>query len=271
MTASPPAADDVDGLLSDLAAEEYDLDAMVAELDQSDWLRPTPAADWDVRDQVTHLAWVEEAARLAATDPAAFAETIVGPARTSTEFEAHQMARGRVLAGREVLEWWRSERAGALTALANVEPGARLPWFGPPMSVRSFVTARIMETWAHGQDVADALGIDRSPTDRLRHIAHLGVSTRNWSYAVRRLPPSQVPVIVELAGPSAQTWRWGPDDAADRVEGSAADFCLVVTQRRHWQDTGLRVQGSAAIEWMTIAQAFAGRATEVAPGRGSRP
>jgi uncharacterized protein (TIGR03084 family) len=136
------------------------------------------------------------------------------------------------------------------------------------MSVRSFVTARIMETWAHGQDIADTLSVNRAPTDRLRHVAHLGVSTRNWSYVVRGLPPNQAPVIVELAGPSAPTWRWGPDEAEDRVDGTALDFCLVVTQRRHWQDTGLRVRGEAAREWMTIAQAFAGRATEVRPGRG---
>jgi uncharacterized protein (TIGR03084 family) len=262
------AADDVRALLDDLMAEEDDLDAIVARLDQPDWLRSTPAAGWNVRDQITHLAWVEEAARVAATDPASFAETIAGPARASADFEAKQMERGRTLAGHEVLEWWRNERAAALTALSKAEPRARLPWFGPPMSVRSFVTARIMETWAHGQDIADTLSVNRAPTDRLRHVAHLGVSTRNWSYVVRGLPPNQAPVIVELAGPSAPTWRWGPDEAEDRVDGTALDFCLVVTQRRHWQDTGLRVRGEAAREWMTIAQAFAGRATEVRPGRG---
>ena len=255
-------------LLADLAGEERDLDAIVAPRSDADWRRPTPAAGWDVRDQITHLAWVEEAARLAAAEPDAFAERVVTPARTAPDFEARQMARGRALSGPEVLEWWRRERAAALAALTDLDPAARLPWFGPSMSLRSFVTARIMETWAHGQDVVDALGVERAPTDRLRHVAHIGVSTRGWSYAVRGLPASEAPVLVELDAPSGATWRWGPEDAEDRVRGPAVDFCLVVTQRRHWKETALSVHGAAATEWLGMAQAFAGPPTEVVPGRG---
>jgi uncharacterized protein (TIGR03084 family) len=126
------------------------------------------------------------------------------------------------------------------------------------MSARSFATARIMETWAHGQDVLDALGRTRRPTDRLRHVAHLGVSTRGWSYAIRGRPIPEVDVRVELAAPSGGTWSWGEPDSVDRVSGPAEDFCLVVTQRRHVDDTTLQVEGATATEWMAIAQAFAG-------------
>ena len=134
------------------------------------------------------------------------------------------------------------------------------------MSARSFITARLMETWAHGQDVVDALGAERPPTDRLRHVAHIGVGARPFSYVANGREPNPAPVRVELVAPSGDEWTWGPDDAADRVSGPALDFCLLVTQRRHRDDVDLTVQGAAADEWIGIAQAFAGP-----PGPGRRP
>jgi uncharacterized protein (TIGR03084 family) len=133
------------------------------------------------------------------------------------------------------------------------------------MSVASSATARLMETWAHGQDIADALGATREPTGRLRHIAHLGVSTRGFTFALRQRPVPGTPVRVELAAPGGGTWAWGPDGAPDRVTGPAVDFCLVVTQRRNLADTSLTVTGPAAAEWMAIAQAFAGLPTDGRP------
>jgi uncharacterized protein (TIGR03084 family) len=260
-------------LLDDLAAEEDSLDRLVEPLDEGGWLTPTPAEGWDVRDQITHLAWVEEAARLAATDPDAFNHRFLEQAMSNPDFEAQEMQRGRVLPGAEVLEWWRRERAAAMGALRDVaaaDPKARLPWFGPSMSLLAFTVARLMETWAHGQDVVDGLGLARQPTDRLRHIADLGVRTRGWSYAVRGRPANDAPVRVALALPSGEEAAWGEGDAADRVTGPALDFCLVVTQRRHWKETGLSVEGPAAVEWLEIAQAFAGRPTETRPDRTTR-
>ncbi len=136
------------------------------------------------------------------------------------------------------------------------------------MAARSFITARLMETWAHGQDVADALGIDRRPSARLRHVAHLGVRARPFSYAVNGLTMPDADVAVRLIGPDGEPWQWGPSDAnpPNMVSGSALDFCLVVTQRRHLADTTLTIAGDAAVEWMAIAQAFAG-----GPGAGRLP
>jgi uncharacterized protein (TIGR03084 family) len=134
------------------------------------------------------------------------------------------------------------------------------------MAVASSITARIMETWAHGQDIADALGVTRMPTTRLRHVCDLGVRTRGFAFAVRGEPAPEAPVRVELAAPDGATWAWGPEDAADRVTGAALDFALAVTQRRHLDDTGLAVAGDGARRWMAIAQAFAGP-----PGRGRPP
>ena len=134
------------------------------------------------------------------------------------------------------------------------------------MALSSFATARLMETWAHGQDVADALGVRREPTSRLRHIAHIGVRTRGFAYALRDKPVPEGDVRVELDAPDGSTWTWGSADAADRVTGPALDFCLVVTQRRHVADTAVKADGPLAEEWLSIAQAFAG-----SPGAGRRP
>jgi uncharacterized protein (TIGR03084 family) len=168
------------------------------------------------------------------------------------------------MSGAALLAWWREARAELLRALPEVDPTSRVPWYGPPMSPASFTTARLMETWAHGQDVADALGIERSPTDRLRHVAFIGVRALPNSYRVRDLPVPEVPVRVELRAPSGEVWCWGDEGAGDVVRGPALDFCLVVTQRRHVDDTELVAEGPVATEWMQVAQAFAGPA---GPGR----
>jgi uncharacterized protein (TIGR03084 family) len=131
------------------------------------------------------------------------------------------------------------------------------------MSAASSVTARLMETWAHGQDVVDALGLTRPPTARLRHVAHLGVRTLGWSFRVHGRPEPTEPVRVELTAPQGGTWTWGPEDTADRVAGPAEDFCLLVTQRRHRGRTALSARGPVADAWLDLAQAFAGP-----PGRG---
>jgi uncharacterized protein (TIGR03084 family) len=173
---------------------------------------------------------------------------------------------GRTLPPEELLALWRTGRADLVAAARRLDPASRVEWYGPPMSARSFVTARLMETWAHGQDVADALGATRTPTDRLRHVAHIGVSTRAWSYAVHGREVPQGDVRVELDAPAGDCWTWGDPAAADVVRGPALDFCLVVTQRRHVDDTALVAQGPLAAEWLGLAQAFAG-----GPGEGRPP
>ena len=151
-------------------------------------------------------------------------------------------------------------RADLIATFAALDPRARLPWFGPAMSAASSLTARIMETWAHTQDIADALGVTREPTDRLRHVAHIGVGARAFSYAVHGKTPPAAEIRVELTGPDGTRWTWGPPEAENRVTGPALDFCLLVTQRRHRDDLALAIDGPAATEWMAIAQAFAGAA-----------
>mgnify|MGYP001140166163 CR=1 FL=1 len=257
-------------LLADLAAEQDELDAVVGRLTEAQWATATPAVGWDVRDQIAHLALVEEFARLSVTEPETFAAIEARSAADPVRFEAELCARGREMSGAEVLAMWRRERAAVLAALERFDPAARLAWFGPSMSPMSFLTARLMETWSHGQDVVDALGVVREPTPRLRHIAHLGVKTRGWSHTVHGRPVDPEPVYVELTGPGGDRWSWGDPQAPHSVRGTALDFCLVVTQRRHWTATDLQVRGTAAVEWMEIAQAFAGPPTTTAPDRGRK-
>ena len=251
-------------ICDDLAAEHADLDRIVGELDEAGWDAATASPGWSVRDQISHLWFFDQRAMMALTDPEGFADDarrLMAGAGTDAS-----IAPGRAITGRELLAAWRTDRARLLEVARTVDPSSRVPWYGPAMAARSFITARLMETWAHGQDVVDALGVERRPTGRLRHVAHIGVRARPFSYAIRDMPLPEADVRVELTAPDGETWTWGEDAGTDVVRGPALDFCLVVTQRRHLDDTSLEISGPAAIEWMSIAQAFAG-----APGEGRRP
>ncbi|GAA4070181.1 TIGR03084 family metal-binding protein [Nonomuraea soli] len=242
-------------LLDDLRAETADLNDLLRPLRSDDWELPTPAQGWAIRDQVSHLAYFDEAATRAVADPIGFRASL---AEVSAQFVDDQVDESRILLAEEVAEWFSRARATMLETFATLGAKDRVPWYGPDMSAASFVTARLMETWAHGQDVADAVKVERRPTARLRHVALIGCQARPYSYAVRGLQPPSRPVRVELSLPDGTPWTHGPQDAADRVSGTALDFCLVVTQRIHRDDTGLETTGEAAAEWMGIAQAFAG-------------
>lgn len=249
-------------VVSDLRDEGADLLTLVSPLTDADWARATPAAGWSVQDQVNHLAWFDEAATLAVTDPAEFG---AGAAGLTGDFPDLLVSRQRGMAPAATLSWFRTARAGFLAVAAASDGSARLPWYGTTMSLTSSVTARLMETWAHGQDVADALGVTRVPTARLRHVCHLGVATRAHSFRLRDLPVPAADVSVALSAPDGALWTWGSAAHGQRVSGSALDFCLVVTQRRHLADTGLRCDGDVARAWLGIAQAYAGLP---GPGRG---
>lgn len=248
----------------DLGEEQRALDAFVAGLTPAQWDTPTPSEGWAVRDHVAHLAHFDDAAALAIADPAAFADEVTAAMADMSGYEVRYLARARALAPPALMDWWRAARARLAGAAASLAPKARVQWFGPPMSGVTFLGARLMETWAHGHDVADALGRERDDTDRVRHIVVIGLRTRAYSYAVRGLTPPAAPVRVELALPSGAMVTDGEAGAADRIAGSAADFCRVVTHKRHVEDTRLDVVGPAARQWMSIAQAFAG---PLAPGR----
>jgi uncharacterized protein (TIGR03084 family) len=257
-------------MLADLRAESDDLDAMVTTAGESALALPTPAAGWSVGDTVGHLWYFDREGRRALDDPVGFSGSVRELLANPDGFEGQHLAELRGL-GESLLPAWREERRLIIDSLAKIDPATKVPWYGPPMSPMSFGTARLMETWAHGQDIADALGVTRTPTSRLRHIAHLGVRTRGFSYAVRNLDAPDVPVFVALTAPSGEVWTWGEESAADKVTGPALDFCLLVTQRRVIDDLSLEASGPAATEWLSIAQAFAGGGTTTDPSRSGLP
>jgi uncharacterized protein (TIGR03084 family) len=255
-----------DLVLADLVAESADLDGLVAGLDDAGWTAPTPAAGWTVAHQIAHLVWTDRAALLAATDPDGFGRHLRDAVADPDGFVDAGAAEGAALPPAELLADWRAGRERLAEALRGVPAGVRLSWYGPPMSPASMATARLMETWAHGLDVADALGVRRAPTARLRNVAHLAVRTRDFAYLLRDRTPPAEQFRVELTGPGGEQWTWGPDDAAQRVTGSAYDFCRVAVQRLHRDDADLKAEGPDADTWLDIIQAFAGP-----PGPGRPP
>jgi uncharacterized protein (TIGR03084 family) len=252
-------------VLADMADESADLDRLVADLPPARWTTLTPAPGWTIAHQIAHLAWTDRTATLAVTDPAAFAAELAN-AMVAPESFVDQGAVSTLAEPEVLLPRWRQGRAELAAALRAVPAGQKIGWYGTSMSPISMATARIMETWAHGLDVADALGVTRTPTARLRHVAHLGHRTIGWSFLAHDRPPPPAPVALVLTAPDGSLWTFGPEDAADRVTGPALDFCLLVTQRRHRADLALTATPGTADEWLDIAQAFAGP-----PGAGRPP
>jgi uncharacterized protein (TIGR03084 family) len=261
---------DVTEVLADLLAEQQTLDDIVTGLDEAQWQLPTPSPGWTVADQIGHLTYFDGTAALAITDPAAFEDAmraLLGAGGAGAESaDDVTLGRARSLSPEQLLAAWRENRATLAAAGAGLANDSRVAWYGPSMGSKSFLTARLMEVWAHGQDIIDAVDATREPTDRLRHIAQLGFITRGWTYANRGLDVPSTPVRVELTAPSGDTWSFGPDPstdpAAESIVGPALDFCLVTTQRRHVDDTELVVTGDSARDWMEKAQLFAGPPTD---------
>jgi uncharacterized protein (TIGR03084 family) len=258
--------DVLDQVLADLTAEGDALDGLVAGLEESGWRTATPAAGWDVATTIVHLAWTDECAIAAGTDKEAWDALVLRAMANPEGFVDVEAFEGAQETGAEIYARWAASRPALGVMLRAYPAGQKLPWYGPPMSPTSMATARLMETWAHGLDVHHALGVEPEVTDRIRHIAHLGVRTRDFAFVSRRLPPPTEEFRVDLGAASGEVWSWGPGDAAQTVTGPAYDFCLLVTQRTHRRDTGLVASGPDADRWLDIAQAFAGP-----PGEGRAP
>ncbi|WP_200891277.1 MULTISPECIES: TIGR03084 family metal-binding protein [Acidithrix] len=251
-------------LLDDLVAETKVVVAMLAPLEDSAWELPTPASGWAIRDQVSHLAYFDEAALLSLDDPEKFQSDAGALSAYGDSFPDEVAKKYHDVTPAKLLEWLKQARSDLVSAFTGIDARQRLKWYGPDMSAASSLTARLMETWAHGVDIADTLALQIVPTNRLRHIAHLGFNTREFSYTLRNLQIPKEAVRVELGAPDGSIWNFGPQEAKEVVVASALDFCLVVTQRRNISETKITTSGPISSEWMHIAQAYAGA---VGPGR----
>jgi uncharacterized protein (TIGR03084 family) len=256
----------IDEILADLQAEADDLDGLVSGIGPDQWRLPTPAPGWTIAHQISHLASSAALARLAATDAAAFAAR---RAELGSDFNGIIEAGAAEFADsppEQLLAHWRDARRGLQEALAAVPAGQRVPWIVTSLSPATLAGVRLMELFGHGQDIADALGVERPATDRIAGVARLGVRTRDYAFLARDLAAPAGEFLVRLAAPGGAEWTWGPEDAAQGVSGPALDFCLLVTQRRHRDDLGLAASGPDADRWLDIAQAYAGP-----PGPGRAP
>ncbi|CAG9271550.1 conserved hypothetical protein [Paraburkholderia unamae] len=262
--------------MNDLSADlmiEYRLLAdLCATLTPQQWQQHTDFHAWTPWDEVAHLLFFDETALQAINDVTRFGTDRTALARelaTGEALSAITRRRYAHLEGSALLALWRERHEALVAALAGMDARARLPWYGPPMSARSFATARLMETWAHGQDIWDMLGREREPSPGLRHITHLGVTTYGWTFVNRNLAVPQPTPYVKLQAPGGESWVWGEPSEQHCVQGPAVDFALLVTQRRHRTDTQLTWVGESAEQWTRLAQCFAGEPAD-GPAPGAR-
>jgi uncharacterized protein (TIGR03084 family) len=260
-------SDELTALLEDLVAEQNALDDVVASITDNEWSLATPSPGWNVADQIAHLTYFDTSAATAILDSKAFNESLRAllEGASAQGMDEYTLGAYRKLSPSDLLTSWRVGRRALKEAASTLLDETRVPWYGPSMGAKSFLSARLMETWAHGTDVVDALGASRVPTNRLRHVAQLGFITRKWSYLVHGEEVPEGDVRLELTGPSGDVWIWGTPSSADIIRGLAEDFCLVVTQRRHVDDTSLET-GELGHHWLVRAQAFAG-----GPSDGPKP
>jgi len=246
----------VRALLDELAAEQHGLQERLESIVADDWLRPTPARGWDVRDTISHLADTDEMAIATATGAPGSINERAATAASGEDVTYQGVLHGRRRTGAQVLTWWESTVAAEHEMFLGLDPAARVPW-GIGMRPPSFVTARLMETWAHGLDVCAALGLEVHDTDRLAHVAWLATRALPYAYTVAGREPPADPLRVELTLPSGAPWTMGPDDAANRITGSASEYCRVFVHRLTVADArAVHAEGPAAIDALAVARAY---------------
>lgn len=252
----------------DFLAECEALEALVAPLDDRQFLRRTAFHGWTTRDEVMHLHFLDVLTMMAIEEEEAFVSEVASIRRwqaAGVELSDLMRDRYRHFDRPGLLAAWRDGFHRLAGLFAVCDPARRMKWFGPDMSLSSAAGARQMEVWAHGQDIYDLFNVTRVNADRIRNICELGVRTYGWTFRNRKMePPGPLPAV-ELTGPSGARWRWGGEGSTDIVSGPAADFAAVVTRRRHVDDTELVATGPAARQWMELAQCFAGPPADPPP------
>jgi len=252
----------------DFVAESEALAQALTSMPEADWDTETQFKSWTVNEVLRHLHFWNRAADLTLTDPTGFQDLVstfgaqLGPGGMRPVERALIPTSGAAL-----FDAWQALYRDMAVRWGEIDPKQRVPWIGPDMSARSMMTSRQMETWAHGQEVFDLLGLEQPQGDRVKNIVVLGVNTFGWSHQVQGLDvPDAVPAIT-LTAPSGTHWHLGEAASPDRIAGSAVEFAQVVTQTRNIADTSLHVEGPVATQWMATAQCFAGgRETPPAPG-----
>jgi uncharacterized protein (TIGR03084 family) len=248
----------LESVLADLTAESEQLESWVAPLDADGWAAITTPEGWTISHQIAHLAWTDNASLIAIRGGHPFDELIAIAMEDPTGFVDTETEQWAQLPPTDQLARWQAGRVALAEGLREVPEGTKIPWFGPPMSPTSMVTARFMETWGHGHDVAEGLGKTYPQDDRCRHVCHIGVRARPNAYAMRGEQDPGVDIRVELTAPSGALWTWGGEDAENRITGNGYDFALLATRRRQRGDVDVHAEGEVADHFLDIVQAFAG-------------
>jgi len=259
------------GACEDLRAEALALRILVQDHSSVDGLEVTPFHRWRVRDTIGHLVVIDRLADLTLSDPAAFeaesarfGEGTAGgvadglPDGVFQRIATYERSRLDLLNWAQLLAAWDAGLTALCETASVLDGDEKVNWFGAEIRIRTLINARQMEVWAYGQDVFDLYRTPRTETDRLRNVADFAVRTLGFSFANRGLAVPEVRPFVALSAPSGAVWTWNAAANGSRIEGRAADFCLVASQRRHVTDTGLKVSGDDAETWMRIAQCIAG-------------
>lgn len=241
--------------VAELEAEHEGILGILRSLAPDEWSTPTPAAPWDIRDQVTHLADFDEVAYDTATG---------GPRQLNDEaqrigFDVYTETirqKGLSKSGEEMLAWYggNAKRLREMF-LSKPDPRERVPW-GLGMSVRTLVTARLMEHWAHGLDIRAAVGQKPNASPRLKSIAFLVYSAMPYAFSVAGVTPPERTLRVEVDY-DGQTWTFGPEGADDTITGDALEYCMVGVQRLKPADAhALKASGPLAELALEHARAY---------------
>jgi enediyne biosynthesis protein E11 len=251
---------------ADLQTEGEVLDQLVASLDAAQWDLPTPAPGWTIKHQVAHLSSTARIAGIAASDPELFAKVTVGADKDFDAAVTALLTPYLDASPADLLARWRTERGEAGKALSALPPGQMVPWVARQIPAGALAAAGLMELFAHGQDIADAVGVRRGYTDRIGHLVGFAVRVWDFGYLARGLAPPDAEFRYEITAPSGIQWEFGPADAENQVKGPAVDFCMLVTRRRNRADLAVQATGPEADKWLDIAQAYRG-----SPGPGREP
>ena len=259
----------------DFKSESEAVAAILSGLSDADYNTVTQFKDWTIYDILAHLHLWNMAADWTLNEPAKFAalmgeviEVFQG-GKTHQDLQRGWCDRQGLDTGTKLYAVWTKTFADVADKYAAADPDKRVKWGGPDMSARSCIIARQMETWAHAQAIFDVLGQTRIDADRLKNVAHIGVTTYSWSFKVNGREPILPKPYIRLTAPSGAIWEWNEPQDDNKVEGSATEFSQVVTQCRNIGDTSLTTTGEAATQWMHIAQCFAG-GPETPPAKGQR-
>ena len=241
-------------ILSDLVAEEQSLDQFLQRINPRDWKRTKVWHGWTVQEVVSHLASTEEYA---------FDALSAGGGRlkelatfgSMDALNAAGIKPGDGMRPQDVIERWRGARAKDVEELSRLEAADRVPWFHGDMSARSFATARLMESWAHGLDLYEAVDAEVEDTPRIRHIAWL--AWRSLPHVFREAGEDYpTEVRVELMAPGYAKWVFGPEDSDNVIKGQAGEWCRVAVGRLNLEDAGtLKAQGPLAERALELVRA----------------